>query len=304
MPMQELQPNPDDIARAVARLTSLHEGDLAVVEAVACGKGAIPALRSVLMRREPSGLFEVRCRAVAALAALEAYDVLIEFLEANRFAADPVERLGDDAVINAAALALAKLREERVFRLLLRLAERSCLTGVVGALGAFDRIEAIPVLVDALEDDASRQTAAAALERMGRDALPLLVAAATRCAPDAGSESVASLRRRRAALSLLMKIGLPRRYWASIRPLMDDADIEVCFAACDLCLTFAPRSERSHAAGRLVALLSKADWMLREEIENCLMKHFGVARDAIGQAIEHLPVRGEERSAAISPRNR
>jgi hypothetical protein len=49
----------------------------AVAELVALGTSAIPPLREPLFEREPSGLFQVRCRAVEALAALDAYDVLL-----------------------------------------------------------------------------------------------------------------------------------------------------------------------------------------------------------------------------------
>jgi hypothetical protein len=103
--------------------------------------------RALLFEREPSGLFQVRCLAARALARLEAYDVLIEFVEAPRDATDPVERLGEDAGINAAARAVATVREPRVFDLLIRLAETRPLPGVIGALRAFSRIEATPYLI-------------------------------------------------------------------------------------------------------------------------------------------------------------
>ncbi len=41
---------------------------------------ATPALREMLLRRNPSGLFETRLSAVEALALVDAPDVLIEFL--------------------------------------------------------------------------------------------------------------------------------------------------------------------------------------------------------------------------------
>jgi hypothetical protein len=128
-------PIPEDVRRAIDKLKLLHAGDLGVDEVAACGTRAIPALRQLLFERDPSGLYQVRRRAVEALAALGAYDVLMDFLRVPREADDPVERMGDEAVTNAAALALTKVREEHVFQLLLLVAKRRHLIGVIAALG-------------------------------------------------------------------------------------------------------------------------------------------------------------------------
>jgi hypothetical protein len=61
-------------------------------------------------------------------------------------------RLGRQAaciVLERAARALANVPTQRVFDLQLRLAQRPALTGVIGALGAFGKTEAIPALIDA-----------------------------------------------------------------------------------------------------------------------------------------------------------
>jgi hypothetical protein len=153
----------EDVRRAIDKMRSLRDGDIGVVEAVACGRRAIPALREVLFEREPSGIYQPRCWAARALSILGAYEVLFAFLGAAREASDPVERAGDDAVINSAARFLSVLREERVFRLLLRLTEDRLRPGVVGALAAFRREETIPHLVDALGEDDCRLFAEPAL---------------------------------------------------------------------------------------------------------------------------------------------
>lgn len=144
-----------DVERAIAKLKSFHDGDSGVVETIGCGDRAVPALREMIFERKPSGLYQARCRAVAALAALGAHDVLIDFLRSERPIADPVEQLGEDAVINATALVLAERRvrrDRRVFELLVRLARRPCLTGVIFALGTFRQAKAIPLLVEALSE--------------------------------------------------------------------------------------------------------------------------------------------------------
>ena len=174
---------------AIDKLRSLHDGDRGVIEIAACGRRAIPALRALLFEREPSGLYQPRCQAVKALAALEAYDVLIEYLNAPRAIADPVERVGEDAVINAAARALTGLHEARIFELLMSLAETRLLPGVIGALGRFGKVEAIPYLVEALTEDESRPAAEAALGNLGSPARQALLVAATQPSPPAGRES-------------------------------------------------------------------------------------------------------------------
>jgi hypothetical protein len=259
----------DDVDRAIRKLTSLYESGLGIVEIVACGASAIPALREKLLEREPSGLFEVRRRVVDALSSLGAYDVLIEYLSAEQQVTDPVERLGDDAVVNYAAWAVARTRNENVFALLLRLARRPSLSGVIGALGTFGRTEAIPALIGALEEDGSRNVAVYMVRRMGQSARADLLVSAKQRLPSPDRESESSLRRRRSSLMLLTEVGLSSGSWPQIRCLMHDDDEAIVLLACKLCLVHSPE-ERRDAISRLASLLPSADWMLRDEIERCL----------------------------------
>jgi len=204
-----------ELDAAIQRLRSLHDGNLGLVETVRCGRRAIPALRTVLFEREPSGLFETRCRAVQALSALKAGEVLVEFLANPPCAADPVERLGDDAVINAAARALAKCRDENTFQVLLKLSKERLLPGVVAAIGSFRRAAVIPYLVAGLAEDECRPFAEAALGKFGaraRGALTQIVDAtdvnATETSP--GSQSPSRMRQRQSALRLLVSIANSR----------------------------------------------------------------------------------------------
>ena len=263
-----------NLALAIARLTSLHDGDSGVSEVVAFGKSAVPALRALLFQREPSGLFQIRCRAVEALAALRAYDVLVEFLNDHEPAADPIECLGDDAVINAVAQGLKTLHDDRVFRLLLHLAQRPALTGVIDALGAFRRVEAIPALIAALEDDASRGAAETALVKMGRAARTALIISARQRRPSPECESESSLRRRRSTLKLLDLIGILDSAWPELRGLVWDKDPKLSFLTCCLGLPNAPEAELQYIVARLLGLWTGADWMLRDEIEQSLITHF------------------------------
>jgi Dynamin family len=282
------------VERAIARLKSFRDGDIGLFDVIACGEQAISALRTMLFERERSGLYQARCRAVAALAALGAHEVLIEFLQAERAIADPIERVGEDAVINAAAQALANVRERRVFELLLRLAHRPALTGVIGALGAFANVEAVPLLIDALEEDASRLTAEAALRKLGRPARAALLRAVDMPAPSAERESESSVRRRRSALRLLVETEASRGGWRDLRHLVHDKDAKVAALACKICLARAPAAERADAVRRLIELLAREDWVLREDIEDCLAAHFDSARQVIAQYLNETPPPGED----------
>jgi HEAT repeat protein len=270
-----------EVERAIAKLNSLQDGDAGIIDVIACGKRAVPALRRILFERERSGLYQTRCRAVQALAALDASDVLIEFLETERTITDPVELVGEDAVINAAARALPNVHNPRVFAVLLRLARHPHLTGVIAALGASGKAEAIPALIAALEDDASRPVAETALYNFGRRAKSAFLNAATMQLPTPERESPSSIRRRRSALGLLAVIGVTREAWAILRHLVDDPDAKIATLACEICLKSASAVERSKAVRRLVKLLVHEDWLRRDDSERVLLTQFAVTRGPI-----------------------
>ncbi len=271
----------DAVQRAIGKLKSFHDGDIAVLEVVACGDQAIPSLRTLLFDRDPSGLYQVRVRAVDALAKLGAHAVLVEFLSTPRDVTDPVERLGEDAVINAAARALADHSDQRVFELLLRLAHRPCLTGVISALGTSRRPETIPLLVEALSEDASRLTAETALKRIGAGARPALIKAVSQDPGLQGREAESRLRQRRSALRLLAEMGISRRTWQAVRHLMRDEDTRIAILACEICLATGSTSEKRDAVLRLFRLFPNADSKLRDEIERYLVAHLHIAKETI-----------------------
>jgi len=196
---------------------------------------------------------------VKALAALEAYDVLIKYLNAPRAIADPVERVGEDTVINAAARALTGLHEARIFELLMSLAETRLLPGVIGALGRFGKVEVLPYLVEALAEDESRPVAEAALRNLGSSARQALLVAATQPSPPVGRESESSLRRRRSALQLLTEVGIQPETWPVLRNLMQDQDAKILVLACKISLASAMESEKEAAIRRLISLLLSVD---------------------------------------------
>lgn len=254
----------------IRRLEALQDGDLAVAELVACGGRAVPALRALLFKREPSGIFVQRCRAVEALAALGGRDVLIEFLVTRRDTPDAVEQAGDDAIMNAAARALGHSQDERAWPVLLQLARERTLAGVVEALARFGRSEAIPHCIDALGDDLARAAAETALREFGASARPALIEAAAGTSLVAADETESSLRRRRTAVALLSEIGVSGDDWVRLRDLMDAHDPNLAVLACRLCLDTHPEADKGRAVRRLSDLLATTPWPLSEEIKDCL----------------------------------
>lgn len=280
-------PLAEDVRRAIGKLTSLHDGDMGVIETVACGKRAVPALRSVLFNREPSGLYETRRRAVEALARLHAHDVLIDYLRTPRDITDPIEQTGEEAVINAVARALAESRDAGVVPPLLELSERQPLAGVVEALGKLRYIKALPYFIRALAEDFTRPAAEAAIRKFGPQARDVLLETAIRRVPSDEQESVSSKRRRRSALELYAELGpSPAEACRFLYQLMRDEEPVIAALACQICLASAHEPAKLVPVLRLIDLLGSANWLLSAEIEDCLVRHFDTARAIIADVLQ------------------
>lgn len=262
------EPQPE-AADLVAQLESLADGPEAVVRLVACGGQAVGPLREYLLAGRITSLFQPRCWAVEALAALGARDVFLEYLRQERPVSDPVLRLSEDAVESAAARALVAWPSDEVFSALLERARVRLLPGLVEALGAFRRTEAVPVLVRALEDDVCRRAAEDALRTAAPGAVPVLIRAALSPQPEAGDESPSSLLRRRSATMLLAEGEVDSDEWPRLRLLLLEDDHTLVVAAARLAARLAPRHDRRLAASRLIEM-ADAGWPLSADIEDVL----------------------------------
>lgn len=274
------------LARALARLASLgDDAALGVPEAVACGRAAIPALRRLLFSREPSGLYEPRRRAVAALAGLKAYDVLAEYLTTARTVIDPVEETGEEAVFNAAARALADWPDPRAPSLLLAFTRFPPRAGVIDALAKLRLAEAIPYFIKGLAEDFTRPSAEEALRGCGAKAAPALLEAARSRVPASGQESASSLRCRRSALALLAETAPgPGTQGAAIEAFIGEQDPTLAVLGCRMVLA-GGGAAAVPAIRRLISLLPAVDFLLRAEIEDCLVAHFSAAQTPIAEAL-------------------
>jgi hypothetical protein len=279
-------PSNEDLLRAIRKLSSLRDGDIGVVDVVVCGPRAVPLLRDMLFAREPSGIYETRRRVVEALAQLHADDVLIDYLRNPNAVSDPVEQVGEDAVINAIARALAGSRRAEVIALLLAWAQRRPLSGVIDALGRLGVIKAIPFLVSALVEDECRPSAEGAIRLFGRLAAGALFESAVR-SPRPGEPVVLLNRARSSALKLLAEMGPPSSgLCAALRPLMQDCVLGVAFASCQICLQSADRAVASTAALRLIGLLAAANSFVSSDIEKTLAENFVISEPIIRDRLQ------------------
>lgn len=267
---------------ALRKLTSLHDGDLGVIDVVDCGRIAIPAVRAILFDREPSGLYETRRRAVEVLARLGAFDILLAYpmSQSSREIADPVEQTGEDAVTSAVARALANGDGARARPVLLDVAKRRLLAGIVEALGTLRCDEAMPYFIDALADDFTRPAAEAAIRNIGPSARSALMEVAASRATPGQREYVSRLRQRCSALTLLAAFGSTPEMQSTIDALMDDDSPGISVLACEIALSGAALAAKHRAIRRLISLIS-ADWPLSQEIIEALAANIDHAKPLI-----------------------
>lgn len=275
--------NPADLA--IERLKQLHEGEAGVVDAVACGKAALPGLRRLLFERDRGGIFEIRRRAVRALESLSAYDILREFLARPHDYSDPGEQTAEDAIVNAAARAIGALRDRSDLAPLLSLLDRKLRAGVIEAVGNFEHSPSLPRFIEALGDDFCRPSAETAILKLGLQARSALVESASRRDLSGEFEVDSSKRCRRSTLRLLLRLGPPLP-WPKLRSLIDDPDPWIAVLSGRMALESGARADQPHVIERLIHLLDTDNLLLRDEIEECLFLSYAIAAPQMTQAIK------------------
>jgi hypothetical protein len=274
-----------DISRHIETLNSLKEGDRAVSELIAYGHRAIEPLRQFLLEGKPSAIYQPRQRAVEALAALGAKEVLVEYLRRHKDIVDPDVRLGEEAVESTAARHLSKWPSEEVYQILLEIAQERCLPGALEALAEFRMPESIPYLVMALEDDVCRPAAEEALRKIGASARLELIHAALTPSPNKEAETPSSLRRRGSAAGLLSEIGVSAEEWRQFHQLLNETDPAILVAVSGMAAKVAETKEKALAVRRLMEALETADWYFREEIGTLLTQFSDVGKCLVEEEI-------------------
>lgn len=275
----------EEILELIDGLNHLHEGDRVVDLIVANGRKAIPHLRSFLMEGKPSHIYQPRQRAVNALANLGAKEVLIEYLCAPKYIEDPVTQFGEEAVENTAARMLTVWQTDDVFDVLLRIGNSRKLPGVIDALSLFRRMEAIPLFIDALMDDFSRNAAENALKLLGNQAKPALIKALDKKCRSDEKESPSSILQRRSIMRILTQLTLTAKDWSMIKKMFHDDDPEISTLASRLALEIANFEQKKTIMNKLIAKISFSNWSIDKEIEDCLVEYYDVAKKEIEEQI-------------------
>ena len=278
-------PSEWDIDRAIGMLKSAPEAKAAVATLVGYGRAAVAPLKQFLFQNHPSADGEPRCRAVEALGALHAKDVLIDYLKRKRNHVDPTIGAAEQEVENAAARVLAAFRTADVFEFLGELALPQLRTGLVEALGQFAAAEAIPFFIRALGEETCCAQAGEALRRLGPKTEAALRCAALTPVPSAEAEWSSSLRRRIRALDLLLEINASKETWSLLRTLLMDSDQHVVTAASRLAARLGSREDRLTAVARLLKIPLRGDWFLQGEIQNCLVGLHPDAKELVDEEI-------------------
>lgn len=278
-------PIDEDITKLVERLNVLKEGEKVVAALVKYGQQAIEPLRRFLFDGKPSSVYHPRQRAVQALAALGAQDILIEYLTREQNIPDPIDRYGEEAVEGTAARLIARWRTDAVYAVLLQLLRKKPLPGLIDAISEFHRTEPIPILINCLGDSICCTFAEKALRKAGQSAYRRLLAAARWPEPSAEFESPSSLCRRRSVLRLLAELGVTAEDWPYLSPLRDDRDSEIVMRANRIALALPLENENIFAVKHLVGILCDVPWFLRIEIESWLLDCFDVTMEVIAQKI-------------------
>jgi len=285
----------NEIHRLIRELDSLNTGRQASERLAEFGPLAVEPLRRFLLEGVPRKIFHPRFWAVEALARLGAREVLLQYLFQKREIPDCEDRFGEEAVESAAARFISGCADENVYGSLLELSERRVLVGLIDALAEFRRPETMPYFERALEDDFYRSAAEEAFLKMGASACGVLAKSAVTPRPNFVMETRSSLQRRRSALRLLNRIGMPPEHWRVLRDLIHDPDEEVTVSTSVLGIGIASKKDRIIIAHRLLELVSFGPWYLQGDVEDSLIE----LRAEIARAVEEEILRRMETPEAI-----
>jgi HEAT repeat protein len=279
-------PEPE-IERFIAGLDSISDGELGVSLLVAYGEQVVPPLRRFLLWGRPKSVYVGRQRAVQVLGQLGAVSALIEYLLAEKQIPDPVLRYSEEAVENSAARELRLWQTEEVFDALLLVIRQRPLRGAVEAIGAFGRKEAVPALIECLEDDIARPSAEEALKLLRGMAIEDLITALRSPEPSAAHELPGSLLRRQSALRVLSAGALSLSQWERLRFLLYDRDPLLSVRAAGIALSVGQQFDTAFAVRALMDQLMASEWSVVAETEQVLVENYDRTCNAVASEIRN-----------------
>lgn len=263
----------------VNALESLTDGELAVDILIACGSRAVPFLSKALLDDAPQSIAASRCRVVRALGGLGEEHILLQYLRDWKQAADPAVAMAEDAVRSAAAKELLRWPSQELFDVLLVSIRRRASLGLVEALGAFGRAEAVPVLFSVLQDDICRNSAKEILRKTPgytkTFALQLLIEHSLE-----REQSPSALHLLRSSLALLSEMNISKDEWDSIRPFLIWEDVEIVITCAEIGVCSTPAKEHPVIVHNVFRILPDCNWLQESRVIDLLKSCGPLARPA------------------------
>jgi HEAT repeat protein len=273
---QTPQVSDQEIVNLVAGLDNLQWNLQVQAEVLLLGERAVPALTSFL-NGPPTQFPDGRVLAAEALGRIggeRAFHGLLQALDPQRFEGlSPVFRLSEETVQDAVARQLARFHDRRAIPRLLEALRDRHLLGAAEALVQLQEPEALPWLIEGLEDAFKRERLTQAILEFGPSAIPDLKRTLAIRRMREGQELLPSLERRAAALKLL---GLLRAREAvgAIRDALNDPSDPVRMEAA-LALVAVESDDRVlDAVPALLAGLNHPDFLQRDRCADALV-HIG-----------------------------
>ncbi len=260
------------IRNLIDALESLTDGELAVDILIACGSRTVPFLSRALLDGAPRSIAVSRCRIVRALGGLGEEHILLQYLRNWKQPTDPAVSMAEDTVRSIAAKELLRWPSQELFDVLLVSVRQRASLGLIEALGAFGRGEAIPVFFQVLQDDLCRNAAKEMLRKTPEGtkifALQLLAEHSLE-----GEQWPSSLHALQSSLALLSEMNISKAEWDSIRTFLAWADAEIVITCAEIGVRSAPAKEHSAIVHNVFRVLTDCNWLQEsrviELLESC-----------------------------------
>ncbi len=238
------------------------------------GQRAVPALASFL-NGPPSQFPDGRVLAAEALGRIggeAAFEGLCEALVAHPLEAlSPVLRLSEETVQSAVARELGRIGDRRAAPLLLDALRRSRLLGAADALVQWREPDALPWLIEGLEDAFKRDRLSEIILKAGPAAVSHLIATLEHRVMRHGDELLPSIERRAQALKLLGLLDAKEARDAMAAALRDPHEVVRMEAAIAL-VAVAESALAVVAAPALLAGLNHPDFIQRDRCADALVR--------------------------------
>ncbi len=284
----ESQVDDPQIIRLVRTLDSLTEGNLAADSLVAYGERAIAPLETFLLHGAARTVALPPCRAARALGALGASKTLLAYFQQGVLSSDPVVLFAEDAVRSTVARELLRWPTEEVFQTLWSAATQRVTSGMIEALGEFQRQQTIPLLFKTLEDDPCRDAAMDALCKTPKQTVDYAILS-LRGKTEVSLSGASASRRRRAAATLLRSLGISRAEWQEMRQtLLDDGDAGTVVPTVAAGFPVAAPEDVPRMIQALFRVADKLNCLQEDEVLHLLETHRVEANRATSQIVSKV----------------